>query len=238
MLFFGCRTPSWSRSCASGFRKSANTRTPGPCSSNCASCVIAGEPASGAELAAALRIVLLPVPSVDEIDLHAGHGGRIDAARVDAEAIGVRPRHVERFDAAGGAEVMPRRPGVERIGGQGFLALDEPEAMRGHDEMLVREAAAHRAIALIDAELGGCLHFEAHASAMASALVVDHERSTTHCNASAAPASVGRPRLRSSVMTRFSSSGLRFWPSFHFTLRVRTVSVTARITLKAPRYMA
>ena len=59
-------------------------------------------------------------------------------------------------------------------------------------------------------------------------------RSSDHCNASAAPASVGRPRLRSSAMILSRCSRLRFWPSFHFTLRARTVSVSARDFLERP----
>ncbi len=54
---------------------------------------------SGRELTAAGRIVLFPVATVNVADLHAGDRGRVDAACVDAEAVGMRARHVEGLHA-------------------------------------------------------------------------------------------------------------------------------------------
>src|SRR4051812_16402899 len=80
-------------------------------------------------VAAAAGVVFLPVAAVDLGDLHARHGAGIETARVDAVSIGVRARHVERFHAAGGAEQVLRRAGVEGVLGERVPAREQPEAL-------------------------------------------------------------------------------------------------------------
>src|SRR5204862_7651334 len=101
---------------------------------------------------ATCRQLLPPFAAVERLDLDGLDRPRIQAARVDAVAIRARARHVERFAAAGRAEKMLRGSGVEGIARQEFLALKQPEARLGHDEMQIPRLGADGAIALGDFE--------------------------------------------------------------------------------------
>src|SRR5689334_12489143 len=100
--------------------------------------LLPGAPGRGSSLEvrrAPLGELLLPLAPVERLDLHRLHGSRVEATDVDAVAVRMRPRHIERFDAAGRAEEVPRYAGVERVRGQRFRALQQAKLRRGHDEM-------------------------------------------------------------------------------------------------------
>src|SRR5688572_31003371 len=80
-------------------------------------------------LATAGRVVLLPVLAVDLRDRHAGDGAFVQAARVDAEAVRVRARHVEGFHAAVPAKAVLRGAGIELVRGQRIFAGEQLEAL-------------------------------------------------------------------------------------------------------------
>lgn len=67
--------------------------------------------------------VLLPILSIELGYSHTRHRRLIQTAHVDAVAIGVGTRHVERFDAANFAKKMLGDFGVEGISRQMTLAL-------------------------------------------------------------------------------------------------------------------
>src|SRR5689334_13608900 len=141
---------------------------------NCAALWSAVCVASGKVFTMPLRILPLPVAAIDGIDLHARHGALVDAARVDAPAVRMRTRHVEGLGAAGRAEVVLRRAGVEGVQRQRLAALRDAEAVGGDDQVQEGGARAHGAVALVDVQLRGRVDFEAHAAAVAAAAVGDH----------------------------------------------------------------
>ena len=67
----------------------------------------------------AVRFPILPVEEC-HVDLFDGAG--IEAARVDAIAVGIGPRDVKRFDAAYPAKQMLGHAGVEAVSRQVFFA--------------------------------------------------------------------------------------------------------------------
>lgn len=94
----------------------------------------------------------------------------VETAHIDVDLIGIGARHVERMNAAGGAEGVLRRAGIEAVCRQHLLAAEQFELLRRHDEMQESLLGADRAIALGDAvEIGG--DAKAHPAAMATAIV-------------------------------------------------------------------
>ena len=75
----------------------------------------------------------------------------VEAANVDVDLVRVRARHVERMNAAGGAEGVPRRAGVEPVSGQGIGAAQKFELLRRDDQMQQAFLGADRTIAVGDA---------------------------------------------------------------------------------------
>src|SRR5271170_4576686 len=78
---------------------------------------------------------LFPVPPIEAVRLKRRRIDAVETADVDVDLIGVRARHVEGVDAAGGAEGVPRGAGVEPVGGQRILAAEEFELLGRHNEM-------------------------------------------------------------------------------------------------------
>ena len=77
---------------------------------------------------------------------------------------------------------MPRRPGVEAVLGERVGAGEQTEAVRLDDEVKVGGATAHRAVALHRLDRGRGVDLEAHAAAVAAALVRHHAgRTASHC---------------------------------------------------------
>src|SRR5690348_14576072 len=76
-------------------------------------------------IAATLGKVLFPVLSVDLPRARDPERAFVEAARVDAVAVGMRARHVERLDAAVPAEKVLRGAGVELVGRERLLAREK-----------------------------------------------------------------------------------------------------------------
>jgi hypothetical protein len=116
---------------------------------------------------------VFPLATVEGGDRHRRHAARFQAARVDAVAIGMRARHVERLDAAGGAEQVLGRARVELVARQCVFACEQPEACPRHDQVQITAAPADGAVAVEHLEMRGSAHLEAHAAAVAAAGVHD-----------------------------------------------------------------
>src|SRR5688572_9770814 len=93
-------------------------------------------------LSASLGVLLLPLAPVERLDRHLFHRARVQAARVDAQPVGMRARHVEGLDAADRAEQVLRDAGVESVVSQRVPAADEGEAVGGNNEVQVAGLAA------------------------------------------------------------------------------------------------
>src|SRR5262249_38935118 len=130
--------------------------------------------------AATVRKLFLPLASVEGLgrDRQLLDRPLIQAARVDAVAVGMRARHIERLDAAHRAEKMLRHAGVESIRGEEFRALEQAEARLRHDQVQEPRLRADRAIALGDREAGGRLDFEADPAAMTTSAMNGHRSGT------------------------------------------------------------
>ncbi len=72
--------------------------------------------------------ILLPVPTIEGLDLDCGDGALVEAVDVDAVTVGVGARHVERFDPTGPTEGVSGHSGVETVGREAVLARDESKA--------------------------------------------------------------------------------------------------------------
>src|SRR5690348_14866514 len=83
---------------------------------------------SANELAPPTRIMLFPFTPVGVRNLHGIHRALIQTARIDAESVRVRARHVEGFDAAHRTEQMPCGCGVELILAQRLRTLHQAKA--------------------------------------------------------------------------------------------------------------
>ncbi len=71
----------------------------------------------------------------------------IQAVNIYAEPIGVRARYIEGLDAAMSAEQMFCGAGVEAVGGQAILALQQVKVLLADDQMKKTGHPADRAIA-------------------------------------------------------------------------------------------
>jgi deoxyxylulose-5-phosphate synthase len=99
---------------------------------------------------------------------------RLAEEGIEAEAVRLGARHVEALDAAHRAEMVFRRAGVERVGGDLVGAFEQAKALRFHHQMQVTGLPADRAIALLDLDLVGREHLIAHRAAMAAAALPGH----------------------------------------------------------------
>ena len=98
---------------------------------------------------------------------------RFDAAHVDVDAIGIRARHVETFDAAMTAEKVFRGAGVERVFGQIISPDDEAETRRRDDQVQESTHAADRAVAVERLDPRWRVDFEMHRAAVTTATMCD-----------------------------------------------------------------
>ena len=134
--------------------------------------------------------MFFPLPPVEIRNPNFGNGFRFEAADIDADSVGIGARNIEGFDAAVGAESVPGDPGVEGVGGEILLALDEAEPAGGNDQVEVGGHRADRTVADLDLELCGRVHLETHSTAVAAAgvgyevLLVSHGR---QCSSAAHP---------------------------------------------------
>jgi hypothetical protein len=80
-----------------------------------------------------------------------------------------------RFDAAGCAKQMLRDVRIETVGGQRIGAAEQREALRRNDQMQVRRHAADRTVAFRRRDARRRSYFEAHASAVTTAAMDNHE---------------------------------------------------------------
>src|ERR1700722_13289487 len=75
----------------------------------------------------------------------------VQTTDVDIDLVGIGARHIEGMNAAGRAECVLGRAGVEPIGGQRVRTAEKLELLRRHDQMQKALLGADRAIALGDA---------------------------------------------------------------------------------------
>src|SRR5439155_14316384 len=85
---------------------------------------------------------------VERLDVDVLERGTLEAAHVDAVAVGIGAWHVEGLHAAAAAEQMPRGAGVEVVFAQALRPAQQPEARARHDQVQVAAHAADRAVAL------------------------------------------------------------------------------------------
>ena len=134
--------------------------------------------------------MFFPLPSVEIRNPNFGNGFRFEATDIDADSVWIGARNIEGFDAAVGAESVPGDPGVEGVGGEILLALDEAEPAGGNDQVEVGGHRADRTVAELDFELCGRIDFESNPTAVTAAgvgyevLPVSHGR---QCNLAAHP---------------------------------------------------
>src|ERR1700744_440368 len=108
-----------------------------------------------------MRAALFPVASVERDYRHGLDTAGIDAARIDADAVRVRARNVERFHAASRAEQVFCDARVEGVGRERISAAEQFEAIFRHYQMQKSDFAANRAVAFVHFDGCRCNYFEA-----------------------------------------------------------------------------
>jgi NAD(P)-dependent dehydrogenase (short-subunit alcohol dehydrogenase family) len=117
-----------------------------------------------------LAYARFPVLPVERPQAEAGGRPLVKAERVDVPVVRVRPRTVERVNAARAAEHVLRDARVEGVHGQLVLPLQDREALRRDDHVQVAHLGAHRAVAL-DGDVILDVDAEAHRAAVAASFV-------------------------------------------------------------------
>lgn len=115
----------------------------------------------------------IPIAAIVRQHRHRFDGAVVKAARVDAHPIGVGSGNIERLHTAVPAKIVLGDARVERVGGELVAPLEQPEAVRRHDQVQIPDLVAYRAVALGDLDAGARLDFEPYAAAMTSARVLD-----------------------------------------------------------------
>src|ERR1700722_16792520 len=106
--------------------------------------------------------------SVERMRLDCRDIDLVETADVDVDLVGIGARNIEGVDAAGRAECVLGRAGIEAIGGQRVRPAGELELLRRDDQTQKGLFVADRAVAYGDARQVG-RHAEPHAPAMAAA---------------------------------------------------------------------
>ncbi|HEY5806413.1 MAG TPA: hypothetical protein VIT67_00505 [Povalibacter sp.] len=140
---------------------------------------------------------LLPFLSIRLPDIHVLDSPLIETAGIDAKAVWMRPRNIERFDTAHRTKEVFGSVRVEAIRAQGFLTAQEPEAIARHNEMQIACFTADGAIAFGYFNAGRRDDFESHGSAVTSARVSNHVLTLENANVA-----VQRPRAALSSVAR------------------------------------
>ena len=122
----------------------------------------------------ASRKLCFPVAAIDSSNRHARNRIGVYAVDVDAETIGMRTRHIKRFDATDRTEQMLRRCGVECVGSERVLARQEFEVLSRDDQVSETGLAADGAVALEYLQGRWSHDLEANPAAVAATRVRDH----------------------------------------------------------------
>ena len=113
--------------------------------------------------------ILLPVYAIERRHCNGFDAVRLQAIRIDADAIRMRARHVERLDSAMAAEVMLRDPGVKSVCLDVVFPIEQTKVAPGNDQVKISCHTADAAIALIGPDSRGRLNFEPNSPTMATA---------------------------------------------------------------------
>ena len=119
--------------------------------------------------------VLLPVSTVETLDVERIDVDAVEAANVDVDVVGMASGRVERMDATRLTEAMDRGMCVESVLHERVLSLGQPEAFRSDDEVEVSSLGADGTIARENGfrrEVG--IDLETHPAAVTTALQSVH----------------------------------------------------------------
>src|SRR2546423_11243922 len=98
-------------------------------------------------LAPTLRVLRLPCAAIQRSNRQLLDRFRIDTSCVHADAIRMRPWHVERFDAAHGTEQVLGRVSIEAVGPERVAAGKQFKSIGRDHEVQVTGLAANGAVA-------------------------------------------------------------------------------------------
>src|SRR5258705_7044750 len=128
----------------------------------------------------ALGHLALPVPSVKRLQAHRAYRAGIETAGIDAVAVRMGTRNVERLYAAARAEEVLGRTGVEFVQRERVVAGEKVELLLRYDQMEETAFCADRAIALQHVEIVGREHLEGYRPAVAAAFFPIHGAGDGH----------------------------------------------------------
>ena len=98
-------------------------------------------------LAPTFRVLGLPLATIERSNRQLVDRFRIDAPCVHADAIRMRTRDIERFDAAHGTKQMPGRVSIETVGPERVTAAKQFKSIGRDHEVQVTGLAANGAVA-------------------------------------------------------------------------------------------
>jgi len=113
----------------------------------------------------------LAIAVVEGLDGDLREGRLIEAAEIDAVAVGVGARHVERFHPAAAAEQVPGTAGIEAVLAEHLRAAQQAETSARHDQVQVTAHAADRAVTFTHRHACRGLHLEGDRAAVTAAAV-------------------------------------------------------------------
>lgn len=120
-----------------------------------------------------VRGVRFPILPIKLKDTELLNRLRFQTTNVNADAIRIGTGHIKRFDTADSAKVMPGRFGIESVFRELVRSGNEPEPIRGNDQVQVPGFLANTAIAVMCFDDTFRLNFKPDGTAMASTSVKD-----------------------------------------------------------------
>ena len=118
--------------------------------------------------------ILLPVCAIKRRYCQRYDRFGLQAIGVDANAVRVGAWHIERFDAAMPAKIVPRDFGIKCVSLEVVFASHETKILLRHDHVQVTRLATNAAIALICFNISRRVDFKTHTTTMTSAFMCWH----------------------------------------------------------------
>jgi hypothetical protein len=114
--------------------------------------------------------ILFPVQTIKG---YHGHFCRslVETAQIDINTIRVRARNIEWLDTTGFTKTMLGDMGIEGVGTEVSLALQQAKLRARYDQVQMTAAGAYRTITVFYVDLCWRVNFKSHRAAVAAALV-------------------------------------------------------------------
>jgi len=128
-----------------------------------------------------LVCVLFPVLAV-ELHYHGVLQLLVKAIDINIDAVGIRPRNIERLDATGLAEIVLGYTTVESIGVKRILSLKQFESIAWQDQVQIPRFGTDGTIAALNLDRFFYINLETHCTTVATTLILHRLHSLLNCS--------------------------------------------------------